>query len=89
MRIVNFSLESLVELSSVRLLLPPDLRTAEKRAAVAESMKEAFRRFGHVANAGILCLVLVSCWNANVHVVGMYYPLQHGNAIPGPARYDL
>lgn len=44
MRIVHFMLESVVELSSVRLLMPPDLRAAEKRAAVAESMKEAFRR---------------------------------------------
>lgn len=58
MRIVNFALESMVELSSVRLLMPPDLRTAEKRAAVAESMKEAFRRCVYVANTGILCLVL-------------------------------
>lgn len=45
MRVVHFTLESVVELSSVRLLMPPDLRAAEKRAAVAESMKEAFRRF--------------------------------------------
>lgn len=47
MRVVAFTLESLVELSSVRLLLPPDLRTSEKRAGVAESMKEAVRRYVH------------------------------------------
>eukprot|EP00752_Nemacystus_decipiens_P013490 g11949.t1 len=44
MRTVKFGLESVVELSSVRLLLPPDLRAPEKRAAVAQNMKEAFRR---------------------------------------------
>lgn len=45
MQILHFVLESVVELSSVRLLMPPDLRAAERRAAVAESMKEAFRRY--------------------------------------------
>ncbi|CAM9535807.1 unnamed protein product, partial [Hapterophycus canaliculatus] len=44
MRVLHFTLGSMVELSSVRLLMPPDLRAAERRAAVAESMKEAVRR---------------------------------------------
>ncbi|CAM9166887.1 unnamed protein product [Scytosiphon promiscuus] len=44
MRIMRFTLGSMVEMSSVRLLMPPDLRAAERRAAVAESMKEAVRR---------------------------------------------
>lgn len=48
MRTVKFTLESLVELSSVRLLLPPDLRAPEKRAAVAENIKEAVRRCASV-----------------------------------------
>ena len=45
MRVVQFNLDSMVDLSSVRLLLPKDLRAPEGRAAVAKSMKEAFRRF--------------------------------------------
>ncbi|CAM9550611.1 unnamed protein product [Laminaria digitata] len=46
MRVVHFNLDSMLDLSSVRLLLPKDLRAVEGRAAVAKSMKEAFRRFG-------------------------------------------
>lgn len=45
MRVVQFDLDSMMDLSSVRLLLPNDLRAVEGRAAVAKSMKEAFRRF--------------------------------------------
>lgn len=45
MRVVHFNLDSMLDLSSVRLLLPKDLRAVEGRAAVAKSMKEAFRRF--------------------------------------------
>lgn len=59
MRIVHFTLESVVELSSVRLLMPPDLRAAEKRAAVAESMKEAFRRCPNIFVKGRRSLMCV------------------------------
>lgn len=45
MRVIHFDLDSMVDLSSVRLLLPKDLRAVEGRTAVAKSMKEAFRRF--------------------------------------------
>lgn len=34
----------MVELSTVRLLMPSDLRGAESRNAVAQRMKEALRR---------------------------------------------
>ncbi|CAM9636261.1 unnamed protein product [Ectocarpus sp. 13 AM-2016] len=44
MRVVHFTLDSIAELSSIRLMMPNDLRAAEARAAVAENMKEAFRR---------------------------------------------
>ncbi|CAM9199818.1 unnamed protein product [Ectocarpus sp. 4 AP-2014] len=44
MRVVHFTLDSISELSSIRLMMPNDLRAAEARAAVAENMKEAFRR---------------------------------------------
>lgn len=45
MRVVQFELGSIVEISAVRLLLPKDLRALERRRAVAEAMKETFQRF--------------------------------------------
>ena len=57
MRVVHFDLDSMVDLSSVRLLLPKDLRAVEGRAAVAKSMKEAFRRF--VPRATLLWLIRI------------------------------
>lgn len=45
MKVVPFRLSAISELSSVRLLMPSDLRAAGKRDAVAKSMREAFRRY--------------------------------------------
>lgn len=53
MQAVKFTLESVAELSTVRLLLPSDLRAPEKRAAVAKNMKEAFRRCASVVDISV------------------------------------
>ncbi|CAM9227349.1 unnamed protein product [Ascophyllum nodosum] len=45
MRVVPFYLTAVSEISTIRVLLPKDLRSSEKRKAVAQSIKEAFRRF--------------------------------------------
>lgn len=45
MRLLCFALESVMELSTVRLLMPKDLRQLEGRMGVAQRMKEAFRRY--------------------------------------------
>lgn len=45
MRVVSFYLDAVSQISSVRILLPKDLRASERRKAVAQSIKEAFRRF--------------------------------------------
>lgn len=66
MRTVKFTLESLVELSSVRLLLPPDLRAPEKRAAVGQNMKEAFRRCDIVVESYSLSL---SCVHSRLFLI--------------------
>lgn len=55
MRVVHFTLDSIAELSSIRLMMPNDLRAAEARAAVAENMKEAFRRCAPVR----LCMYML------------------------------
>lgn len=62
MQTVKFSLESLVELSSVRLLLPPDLRAPEKRAAVALNMKEAIRRCACVVESYLSWICCRVCY---------------------------
>lgn len=57
MQVVLFSLECVWELSTVRLLLPSDLRALERRTAMAQSMKEAFRRCASRAEEwGFLCV---------------------------------
>lgn len=47
MRCIPFSLNCIMALSSIRLLMPQDLRGLESRMAVAQRMKEAFRRREH------------------------------------------
>ena len=52
------SLELLYNLSSIRIHIPKDLRTTERRRQVAANVREVFRRFPDVSRSPCLCSVL-------------------------------
>lgn len=54
MRVVSFRLDAISQLSSVRILLPKDLRATDRRNAVAQTIREASRRYAWLISNDIL-----------------------------------